>query len=177
MVWHLILHFITGRTWFFLPVTLYALTAGTSAAHAGGSLDSPSDRSRSRLLRANLKMDGYPCGNGGTALTAEGRILQIDDGCSGIRSFQSLLMISVFFGEFFLGFPQWILMVLTGFLSAFIFNGLRTLTLTWIFFERGEAPFHEFHDGVGMVTFALSAVATYFVAWKMAGQLPCNGCP
>jgi exosortase/archaeosortase family protein len=117
---------------------------------------------------ANLM--GIPVEMAGTALTAHGEVLQIDDGCSGIRSFQSLLMISIFFGEFFtLKVPQRFLMVATGFASAFAFNGLRTLTLTWIFFRQGEARFHEFHDGVGMVTFALSAIATYLVAWKLAG--------
>jgi len=172
-LWHVILHHLTKRTWYFLPVTLLALTAVPLPPMLEGALI---HRLTEAVLAYSVPISrfmGIPVEMEGTALAAGGRILQIDDGCSGIRSFQSLLMISVFFGEFFfLGWLQRIGMVVTGFLSAFVFNGLRTLTLTWIFFDWGEAHFHEFHDGVGMVSFALSAVATYLVAWKLAGPAP-----
>ena len=106
---------------------------------------------------------------------ADGRVLQIDDGCSGIRSFQSLLMISIFFGEFFtLTWPRRAIMIVTGFVAGFVCNGLRTLTLTWIFFRLGEHQFHSFHDGAGIVTFALSAILTYLAAWKLAGPVRIN---
>lgn len=171
-LWHGLVYRVTGRALYFLPVTLLMLTAVPLPPFLEGALIH-------RLTQAVLDYSvpianllGIPVAMAGTALTAHGQVLQIDDGCSGIRSFQSLLMISVFFGEFFLlRWPRRLLMVFTGFASAFLFNGLRTLTLTWIFFRMGEARFHEFHDGVGVVTFVLSAIATYLAAWRLATPL------
>ena len=172
-IWHTILHHVTYRSHYFLPVTLLALTAVPLPPVIEGEIIH-------RLTQAVLAYSvpvanllGIPVKMAGTALTAHGQLLQIDDGCSGIRSFQSLLMISIFFGEFFtLKLPQRFLMVASGFGAAFLFNGLRTLTLTWIFFRHGETRFQEFHDVVGVTTFILSAVATYAVAWKLAEPIP-----
>jgi exosortase len=171
LIWHLILHQLTRRTWYFLPVTILALTAVPLPPFAEGALI---QRLTAAVLTYSVPFAhllGLPVEMAGNALTAEGRILRIDDGCSGIRSFQSLLMISIFFGEFFLlSWPKRLGMLATGFAAGFVFNGLRTLTLTWIFFRRGEELFHEFHDGVGIVTFCLSAIATYLVAWFLAAS-------
>jgi exosortase len=171
-LWHGVVLKLTGRFLYFLPVTILMLTAVPLPPVLESALIH-------RLTQAVLdysvpiaNLMGIPVAMTGSALTAHGELLQIDDGCSGIRSFQSLLMISIFFGEFFfLSWPKRLLMVVTGFASAFLFNGLRTLTLTWIFFKHGESRFHEFHDGVGVVTFVLSAIATYLVAWWMAGPV------
>jgi len=170
-LWHFLLHRLTGKSLYFLPVTILALTAVPLPPMIENALI----RRLTELVLAYsvpvARALGMPVEMAGTALTAQGRVLQIDDGCSGIRSFQSLLMISVFFGEFFrLAWWKRLAMVASGIAAAFIFNGLRTVTLTWIFFERGEARFHEFHDFVGMVSFALSGVAVFWLASTLAGS-------
>jgi exosortase len=169
-LWHLLLHRLTGRSLHFLPVTILALTAVPLPPMIENALIR---RLTELVLAYSVPVDralGMPVEMAGTALTAQGRVLQIDDGCSGIRSFQSLLMISVFFGEFFrLAWWKRLVMVASGVAAAFLFNGLRTVTLTWIFFERGEARFHQFHDLVGMITFALSGIAVFWLASVLAG--------
>ena len=174
-LWHGLLHHLTGRSSYFFPVSILALTAVPLPPFVEGAII---HRLTDAVLTYSVpiaRLFGLPVEMAGTALMADGRVLQIDDGCSGIRSFQSLLMISIFFGEFFtLTWPRRAIMIVTGFVAGFVCNGLRTLTLTWIFFRLGEHQFHSFHDGAGIVTFALSAILTYLAAWKLAGPVRIN---
>ncbi len=86
-------------------------------------------------------------------------MLRINEDCSGIRSFQSLLMTSLFVGELFL-LPIFfrISILLAGLVLAFVFNAIRVLTLTAIYFDSGPEAFDKYHDLVGRSAFTASAV-------------------
>lgn len=161
VVTHLVI--ALGRGWRFslacLPLTLFALTAvpwpaGIETRIIGEMTD--------RLLAVSVPISrfllGVPVEMSGSALIAEGRVIQIDEGCSGIRSFQSLLMAGLFVGEFMM--LRWgarAFLIGAAIVFGFVLNTARASVLTWIFFHRGEGAFHAAHDLVGFTAFGISA--------------------
>jgi len=105
-----------------------------------------------------LGMLGRPVQAIGDQLGRMGEIVQVTEGCSGIRSVQSFLMASLFFGEWMelRTRSRW-LMVAAGFATAWILNVIRASSLAWIRFERGEDAFKGYHDFAGLIAFVAGA--------------------
>ena len=75
----------------------------------------------------------------------------IDEACSGIRSLQATLMLSLFFGELYLLKPKRrALLVLSGFGMACLFNVGRTTLLTWVAARDGLDAISHWHDPAGV---------------------------
>ena len=88
----------------------------------------------------------------------------IDEACSGIRSFQATLMISLFLGEFYsLGASRRVLCVLAGFALSFVFNLARMSLLVWVAARKGVAAIASWHDPAGVTIL----VACFFSLWGM----------
>jgi exosortase len=103
----------------------------------------------------------------GVVLIVEGKPLEIDKTCSGIRSFQSLLMCSVFVGELWRLAPLGRLALLVvGLAIAIVTNLIRIVYLTQVFVEDGDEAFHVAHDGVGFLSFGIAALVVL-----LAGKL------
>src|ERR1019366_6496537 len=89
------------------------------------------------LTRANigvtvelLSVIGIPAVQHGNVIEIATGMVGIDEACSGIRSLQAALMLSLFFGELYaLSFRRRALCVFAGFALAFAFNVGRTLLL------------------------------------------------
>ncbi len=95
---------------------------------------------------------GVPAVQHGNLIEVSSGMVGIDEACSGIRSFQSSLMISLFLGEFYrLGVVRRLLLVPSAFLLAFSFNVCRTTFLTLIAAKQGVAAVAKYHDPAGLV--------------------------
>jgi exosortase len=95
-----------------------------------------------------LGIPAIPHGNVIEVATGE---VGIDEACSGIRSFQATLMISLFLGEFYrLNFSRRMILVLGGFAMSFLFNLARMSILVWIAAHQGIAAITKWHDPMGM---------------------------
>lgn len=108
---------------------------------------------------------GRPVEMLGTNLTSLGVEVEVNEGCSGIRSLQSLLMAGLFFGELFLLNLRQRLALLA--FTAVVVVGVnmgRVMTLARIRFDEGEQPFEAAHDSVGQVAFLVSAVLLFMAA-------------
>lgn len=96
----------------------------------------------------------------------------VDEACSGIRSFQTTLMIALFFGEFHrLNIVCRVACVLAGFALSFLFNLARTTLLTWVAAKKGVPAIASWHDPAGVTIL----VACFFALWLMAVWLGRNG--
>lgn len=141
-----------------LPVTVFAL----SAVPWPWQIEQHLIRSLTGLVlaitREGFLLAGQPVELLGERLSIGADVVEVTDGCSGIRSFQSLVMVALFFGElFFLPLGRRLALVgLAGF-SAVVFNTLRACWLAGLHFSRGPEAAAAAHDRIGHTTFALSA--------------------
>ena len=101
----------------------------------------------------------------GNVIEVSTGMVGIDEACSGIRSFQSSLMISLFLGEYyrFKGWPR-ALLVLAGFILSMAFNVGRMGFLTYIAAKKGVGAIAEYHDPAGVTI----AIVCTLVLWGLA---------
>lgn len=107
-----------------------------------------------------LPLAGYPVAQAGSSFVVNGELLDVSEGCSGIRSFQSCITAAIVLGElqrfsllkrgFFL---------LAGIGIGIFINSLRVFTLIRITHEEGRAAMDAAHDRVGL----WAAIITYFL--------------
>lgn len=104
-------------------------------------------------------------------------LVGIDEACTGVRSLQATLMVSLFFGEFY-GFSarRRVLLILVGAALAFACNLVRTFMLVCLGAERGFATVHRWHDPAGYTILIVCLTALWalslFLRRGAPGELP-----
>ncbi len=104
---------------------------------------------------------------------AQGNLIQlstgtlgVDEACSGIRSLQSTLMLSLFLGEIFaLSRLRRMILLAAGLGWALVSNVGRTSFLGAVSARDGLAAVDRWHDTAGFSVLALCAVAVTATAW------------
>lgn len=100
---------------------------------------------------------GLPVEIAEAAFLVAGQPLDVNDGCSGIRSFQSSLMAGLFVGELLrLSLPSRVTLLLVSVAAAFVSNAGRVVVLIRAFAEGGREGMDAAHDGVGFAALAVS---------------------
>ena len=110
------------------------------------------------LTRANvatsielMNWGGLPAMQHGNTIEISTGVLGIDEACSGIRSFQATLMISLFLGELHrLSLLRRVLFCLSGFVMSFVFNMARTMLLAIVASQKGIGAIAQWHDPAGV---------------------------
>jgi exosortase len=119
-----------------------------------------------------LGIIGVPAIQHGNVIEISTGMVGINDACSGIRSLQSSLMISLFLGEYyFMKSRRRVLLVLAGFILAMFFNACRTSFLTYLAAKKGIGAIAQYHDETGM-TILLACTATLWGVSYLASRLP-----
>ena len=94
---------------------------------------------------------GVPAMRHGNVIEVGSGMVGVDEACSGIRSFQATLMISLFLGELYrLSVLRRAVLCLSGFALSFIFNVGRTSLLTWVAAREGVPAISKWHDPAGV---------------------------
>jgi len=89
-------------------------------------------------------------------------LLGIDEACSGIRSLQASVMVSLLLGELYrASFQRRALFVLTGILIAFFCNVGRTFFLSWTAATQGVESVPRWHDWAGNVELGICFLALW----------------
>ena len=114
---------------------------------------------------------GVPAMAHGNVIEVSTGMVGIDEACSGIRSFQSSLMISLFFGEFYRLSP-WRrgLLVPMGFVFSMAFNVCRMSLLTLVAAKKGVAAISQYHDEAGITIAILCTLALWGIAVLLKQQ-------
>src|ERR1035438_186720 len=108
---------------------------------------------------------GVPAMAHGNVIEVATGMVGIDEACSGIRSFQSSIMISLFFGEFYaLSRSRRWLLVPAGFVFSMAFNVCRMALLTLIAAKKGVPAISQYHDPAGVTI----AIACTVALWGLA---------
>jgi exosortase len=110
------------------------------------------------LSRANaattvevLNLSGLPAIRHGNVIEVKAAFIGIDGPCSGIRSLQAALMLSLFFGEFYrLPILPRFLLCFSALPLSFLFNVVRTTVLAGIAAGKGISAVGAWHDPTGV---------------------------
>jgi exosortase len=124
------------------------------------------------LTRANVATTiesvgwlGIPASQHGNVIEISTGMVGVNDACSGIRSFQTSIMISLFMGEFYrLSLRRRLLLLPAGFIAAFAFNVCRTSLLVMVASKKGVAAIESWHDPAGVTI----TIACTLVLWGVA---------
>lgn len=110
------------------------------------------------LLSSDLaRGSGIPMDVTGTAFIIRGKPLDVNDRCSGIRSFQSSLAVALLVGELLrLQAPARLLLLALGALASFAGNTFRVLSLVEAYFKGGLEHLEDRHDSAGMLSITLT---------------------
>ena len=150
---------------YFLPVTVFAWSAVpyfwqfefSMVRHLTGIVVG--------LTREVFLLGGQPVEQIGERLSLGSRAVDVTDGCSGIRSIQSLVMAALFFGELlWLRWPARLALIGTALAAAVTCNTARAWYLASVQFGRGEDAAHAAHDPAGHLAFGVAALVLYFAA-------------
>ncbi len=115
------------------------------------------------------RMLGLPLERSGETIFANGIPLQVSDGCSGIRSFQSGVFAGFVLGEFLrLSAFSRILLFASGLGFAFLMNGCRVIYLVRHAVSHPDANLQKVHDITGYVTLSLTFVLIAGAGWLFA---------
>ncbi len=114
---------------------------------------------------------GIPAMAHGNVIEVATGMVGIDEACSGIRSFQSSLMISLFFGEFYaLNRSRRWLLIPAGFVFSMTFNVCRMSLLTVVAARKGIPAIEEYHDPTGITIAILCTLGLWGLALLLRRQ-------
>lgn len=100
---------------------------------------------------------GMPVEVTGRAFLIDGQPVDVNDGCSGIRSFQSSLMAGLFVGELLrLGWPARLTLLMISVGAAFLANAVRVVVLIDAFLQSGYKGIDARHDTAGNVALIIT---------------------
>jgi exosortase len=127
------------------------------------------------LTRLNAGLTIEMLGGLGTPAVQHGNLIElatgtvgIDEACSGIRSLQATLMVSLFLGELYrLGAMRRLVCVIAGFALAMLCNLARMLLLCWVASQRGIEAIASWHDPGGVSILVACFIGVWFCAWRL----------
>ena len=103
-----------------------------------------------------LNVVGIPALQLGNVIEVGSGLVGIDEACTGIRSLQATLMVSLFLGELYdLSVLRRIFLVVAGACLAFICNLVRTFFLVWLEAKNGSETITAWHDPAGYTILAI----------------------
>jgi exosortase len=115
-----------------------------------------------------LCLIGVPSVQAGNLVHIETGVIDIDEACSGIRSLQAMVMITLFLGELFrLKLAGRLLLIALGLTVTLLANVVRTVTLSSIGFGQGMGAVDRYHDAAGLAVLIFSLSSTLLMAFLL----------
>lgn len=117
-----------------------------------------------------MSLVGIPVLQHGNIIQTTGGLVGVDEACSGIRSFQACLMISIGFGELqrLSAFGR-VVLASASVVLAFGLNVARTSLLTWMASSKGAGAIESWHDPAG-VTILLGCLVSLWGTAEWMGR-------
>ena len=120
-----------------------------------------------------LALLGIPVHVQGNLLSLPNGTVGVSEACSGVRSFQTSLMIGLFFGEVKrLGFRPRLLLVAGAVAIGLLANFFRASMLVWIASRNGVGALGHWHDILGYAIVVVVFLGTMWMASRWKGKRP-----
>ncbi len=98
-----------------------------------------------------LQLAAVPALQHGNVIEVGTGFIGIEEACSGVRSLQATLMISLFLGElYYFTVSRRLILIVIGALLAFVCNVVRTAILVWAGTTSGPKSIEAWHDPAGL---------------------------
>jgi exosortase len=175
------LWWLGGRAWlrhFWLPVAFLLLAVPWPSTLEKQLTDSLMRGVAAATVEA-LNFLGVIARQRGNLIELTTGVVGINEACSGVRSFQSTLMMAVFLGEYH-RFPaaRRLILVAGGVALALLFNVLRSFAVTMVCVKQGTAAANAWHDPAGYAVFALAFAGLLgLCAWLQRKQARATDAP
>jgi exosortase len=115
-----------------------------------------------------LNFLGIPARQSGSLIQLPAGIIGVDEACSGIRSLQATLMVTLFIGYTSVQPWSWrVLLVLVGAGLALVGNMVRSMFLSLMVSRNGIESIDRFHDVAGWAVFVFTACGVGITCWGM----------
>lgn len=157
---------------FFFPIAYFLVAVPWPSAVEGPIIQSFT-RMDVAATTEIMGLFGIPAIPHGNVIEVATGSVGIDEACSGIRSFQATLMVSLFLGEWLrLGSKQRLQLVLSGFLFSLLFNFMRLCVLVSVASRHGIAAVSRWHDPTGVTILLGCLFGLWFLAHWFARKNP-----
>lgn len=154
---------------YFIPVTIFAWSAVPYLSQIEQWLVRHLTGWVIGITRELFLMSGAPVEKMGERLVWGDQVVDVTEGCSGIRSIQSLVMAALFFGELlWLKLGGRVALLGVAFVTALVCNTARAWYLSKVQFSQGVDAAHAVHDMAGHLAFAGAAAAMLVCALLMS---------
>jgi exosortase len=115
-----------------------------------------------------LNVVGIPALQHGNVIEVGSGLIGIEEACSGVRSLQATLMISLFLGELYsFTIARRVFLVIVGGLLAFLCNVGRTAILVWMGAKNGAKSIEAWHDPAGLTILLVCLFGLWLLSLKM----------
>jgi exosortase len=125
-----------------------------------------------------LMLAGIPALQHGNVIEVRTGFIGIEEACSGVRSLQAALMISLFLGELY-SFTKVrrLVLLIAGVLLAFFCNVVRTAFLVWAGTTKGPKSIEAWHDPAGLTILIACLFGLWVISLIMQRHAPASGAP
>ena len=161
---------ISWQSW--ILISLYLFTALPWPAGMETKVVHGLTQMVSSLTTESLLLLGFPAVLSQGAILVDQEMVKINQACSGIRSLQNLISLSIFISVYFrLTWGKFIFLFLMAGLSTLVFNFLRAVSLSYLSLELGPDIQEQWHDFVGNLYVTLSMLSLGGCGWLLREKL------
>jgi exosortase len=161
------IYFVGGRSWFrhFAFSICFILTTVPWPASAEVFISQSLMQVATSVTVGSLHLFNIQALQHGNVIELKTGLVCIDEACSGVRSLQATIMVSLFLGELYRAtWQRRVILVFSGVLIAFLCNVGRTFLLCWVAAKNGIGSMSKWHDPAGFIILGIC----FFVLWGLA---------
>ncbi len=163
-------HAMGGRPWlrhFFFPAAFFLIAVPWPRNAEEAFMGFLMEKNATGALEV-LHWCGYEAVRRGNLIALPTGLIGVEEACSGVRSLQSGLMASLFFGEIFrFGMFTRGMLVFSALGFAVFGNFLRSTTLALIATTQGLDSLEKWHDAAGYATLAFTLGSLWILAYTL----------
>ena len=166
----IIFYFLGGRSWsrFFAFPVIFFLIAVPWPTRLEQPLIDKMSRLNAAASTATANVLGTPAVRRGVLIETSPGLVGVDEACSGIRSFQSSVMVALFLGELFsYGILRRGVLLIGAVGLAFSCNVIRTTYLVRIADLHGMAAVNLHHDQAGLTILGITLCGLLILVWLL----------